>query len=92
MEEPEDAPQSYVVVEKVGSSRQDMIETATFAIQSYGKDMLEAAMLNERVKEVMYKLCECSDVASCRLQSDYNFTDPTTMRYRYQALFDIVHY
>lgn len=92
MEEPEKPETSYVILERVGSSRENMIETASFAVQSYGKDLLEAATLNDEVKEAMFRLTECSDVASCRLQTDYNFTDPVTMRYRYQALFDVVHY
>ena len=32
------------------------------------------------------------EVASCRLNSDYNFTDTTKKQYRYQAVFDIVYY
>lgn len=92
MEEPEQPTTSYVILERVGSSRENMIETASFAVQSYGKDLLEAATLNDTVKEIMYNLVECKEVASCKLQTDYNFTDPATMRYRYQALFDVVHY
>ena len=33
-----------------------------------------------------------SSVAAIRLNSEYNWTDPDTMKYRYQAVFDITHY
>lgn len=32
------------------------------------------------------------DVISCKLNSDYNYTDEETKRYRYQAVFDIRYY
>ena len=32
------------------------------------------------------------DVISCKLNSDYNYTDKETKRYRYQAVFDIRYY
>lgn len=92
MEVPERPPKSYVVIEKVGSSQSNLIDTASFAIQSYGASMLEAASLNMEVKEAMTELVNHDDIASCRLGTDYNFTDPTTKKYRYQALYDITHY
>lgn len=92
MEEPEKPPKSYVILEKVGSSQLNLINTASFAIQSYGPSMLQAATLNVEVKAAMADLVIHSDVISCKPQTDYNFTDPTTKRYRYQALYDINHY
>ena len=92
MEEPEKPPKSYVVIEKVGSGQLNLIDTAHFAIQSYGASMLQAATLNQSVKAAMSDLVIHGDVISCKPQTDYNFTDPTTKRYRYQALFDINHY
>ena len=32
------------------------------------------------------------EVSKVSLNSDYNFTDAATKRYRYQAVFDIIHY
>ena len=32
------------------------------------------------------------EIASVKLNSDYNFTDEETKQYRYQAVFDIKHY
>lgn len=92
MEEPEAPESSYVIIQKTGSSRINMIDTAVFAIQCYGKDMLEAATLNQTVKEALDGIEAYPEIVSCRLQTDYNFTDPTTMRYRYQALYNVVHY
>ena len=94
MEEPINQPDSYIVIEKTGSS---VIETGVYgamiAVQCYGKSLLEAHELNERMKPYMMSFQDKNDgVAESRLNTDYNFTDSETKRYRYQAIFDIVHY
>lgn len=92
MEEPEKPEESYVIVEKTGSGRKDLICTATVAIQSYASSLYKAAALNEQVKEAMYASPALNEICACELNSDYNFTDPETHRYRYQAVFELVHY
>ena len=92
MEVPAEPPGRFVVVEKIGSSRTDHICSAVIAVQSFAESLLEAARLNERVKEAMEGLDELDEIAAVRLNTDCNFTDPSTKRYRYQAVFDITHY
>ena len=92
MEVPAGPPGRFVVVEKTGSSRTDYICRAVIAVQSYGESLLEAARLNERVKQAMEGLVERDEIAAVRLNTDCNFTDPSAKRYRYQAVFDITHY
>lgn len=82
----------FVLLEKTGSGRVNLLNRSTFAMQSYGATMLRAIELNERVKEVAHNLTELDTVTSVRLVSDYNFTDSETKEYRYQAIFDIYHY
>ena len=91
MEVPE-KKRCYVVVEKTGSSKRNKIFGATIAVQSIGKTLYEAAELNEKVKAAMEGIEILDEISSCRLNTDYNFTDTTTKRYRYQAVFDLVHY
>ena len=91
LEEPVQKDESYVIIEKTGSGKQNHLCTAMIAIQSYGSSMSEVIDLNEHVKRIL----ECIDVpeiCSIHLNSDYNFTDPETNRYRYQAVFDVTHY
>lgn len=91
MEVPEKTS-SYVVVEKTGGSVSNHIFTATLAIQSIAPRLSGAAALNEEVKEAMRMIEELPEVSGCFLNSDYNFTDPETKRYRYQAVYNLVHY
>ena len=84
-----DLGDSFVVIEKTGSTEDDGIEGGTIAIQSYGASLLDAAKLNEKVKLAMKGIVELDSVYKCKRNSDYNFTDPTTKRYRYQAVFNI---
>lgn len=88
MEEPEQPPAKYVRIEKTGSSRSNFITQATFAFQSYGPSLFEAAALNESVKAALDAAPVSIDIFSAKLNSDYNFTDTATKRYRYQAVYD----
>ena len=92
MEIPASPPGSFVVIEKTGSSVENRLWSAMFAIQSYGPSMYAAASLNEEVKAAMLDAVVLDDITSVDLNSDYNFTDTGTKRYRYQAVFDIFHY
>lgn len=89
---PKDPVSPYIVIEKTGTNTNNRLTTATIAVKSYAASMLEAASLNESVKTAMDQIVELNDVASCKLNSDYNFTDPNSKQYRYQAVFQITHY
>ncbi|MFR4450690.1 MAG: hypothetical protein ACLT8P_04095 [Holdemanella porci] len=91
MEIPPDPPETYVRIEKTGSSEEEYIETATFALQSYADSMYEAALLNREVIDKMRKIIKLDEVFKVKLNSDYNFTDPSTKKYRYQCIFDITY-
>ena len=92
MEEPETKPDSYLVLEKTGSGLENYIWNATISVQSHATTLYDAAELNNKVITAMQSLTTDSNVCRVDLNSDYNFTDSTTKRYRYQAIFDIVHY
>ena len=94
MEVPETFPTGdFCVVEKTGSSYNNKIFSATIAIQSYSDSLYGASQLNEVVKGIMlYNLLEEDEIGSVDLNSDYNYTDSETKRYRYQAVYDITHY
>lgn len=94
---PELVPDSYILIEKTGSSVSNMITTSTIAIQSVvnslsGNTLLEALELNEEVKQAMFDIISEDEIIRSDLNSDYNYTDNTTKEYRYQAVFEITHY
>ena len=92
LEVPADPPKSFILLEKTGSNREERIDRAMLAIQSYAPSMYEAARLNERVKAAMDSAAELDAVSASLLNSDYNFTDTTTKRYHYQAVYDLVYF
>lgn len=87
MEVPKDPPERFVVIEKTGSARTNRVNEATFAIQSYAGRMVDAAELNESVKAAMDNIITLNEIGGVRLNSDYNFTNTTMERYRYQAVY-----
>lgn len=92
LEEPTNKPSEYLLVMKTGSSRRNLIPSAMITVRSYSTSLSKAIDLNELVKEAMYEAVEVSDITKVQLNSDYNFTDTETKRYRYQAVFDVTHY
>lgn len=94
MERPEKRPSgSYIIIEKIGSTKVNKIPTATFAFQSYGDTLYDASDLNDRVKSAV-EMAEYLDdsISGVTLNSDYNFTDTASKSYRYQAVFAITYY
>ncbi len=88
----------YVLVEKTGSSRENYINKATIAVQSYSNTLQGAGELNELVKDAMigdgtssFGIVASSSISKCSLNTDYNFTDTSKRQYRYQAIFDLVY-
>lgn len=89
---PENVGDSYVMIEKTRGSETNHIKMSTFAFQSYGKTLLEAAELNEQVKQAAYDLIASPEIISSRYNTDYNFTNTADKKPRYQTTFDIYHY
>ena len=92
MERPEKDTGEFVVIEKTSSGKYNQIRQATIACQSFGNTLYRAAEINEAVKEAMDDLITLPEVSKSALNSDYNFTDTSKKRYRYQAVYDITHY
>lgn len=89
---PDEPVDRFVLLKKADGSESDHLSFAMFTVQSYGPSMAEAAVLNQTVKAAMKRIIELDDISGCHLNSDYNFTDTASKRYRYQAVFDIYHY
>jgi len=90
---PANPPKKFHVIQKTGSRIENKITQSTIAIQSYSTtSLLEAVELNEAVKTAVFDLISCDDISAVDLNSDYNYTDSTEKRYRYQAVFVITHY
>ena len=92
-EVPVNPPSEYIVIEKTASGESNKIHSAMIAVQSYSKtSLLTAASLNKAVVDAMEVMAETvAEVYSSKLNTDYNFTDPDTKEYRYQAVFNLYY-
>ena len=54
--------------------------------------LYDAAALNMEVKTAIKNAVELPSVSAVYINSDYNFTDTETKRYRYQCVAVITHY
>ena len=92
MEVPKNPPARYVVMEKTGSRRENLITSSTFLFRSYAPSLYKAAVLNEDVKAALDNAIVLDDIARAKLNSDYNYTDTAKKLYRYQCVYDFTHY
>lgn len=85
-------PDRFVLIERIAGGKAEQIHSASFAIQSYSLTSLyEAAALDENVRDAMDDFDGVENIGMVRLASNYNFTDTSTKRYRYQAVYDITY-
>lgn len=89
---PANPPERYVVIERTGGGEIEHIRLATIALQSYGGRRSAAAELHEAVLTAMDGLITLDRISACDLNAEYDYTDTTTKRYRYQAVYNIVYY
>lgn len=96
LEVPKNPAASFVIIEKTGGNESNYIPSSLITIQSFGKSKYEAAALNKKVKRWMIDgvngLVSVDEVVSVAINSDYDYTDTTEKRYRYQGVYDITHY
>lgn len=92
LEVPADPPKSFILLEKTAAAVRRILTVRCWQSSPTRRPCMEAARLNERVKAAMDSAAELDAVSASRLNSDYNFTDTTTKRYRYQAVYDLVYY
>lgn len=92
MEEQGISVEKFVLIEKVGGSEENFIKNANITIQSIAPTLFEAASLNEELKEVIKGIVSLDEISKVSLNSDYNYTDTSQKRYRYQAVFDLFYY
>ena len=92
-ETPRHKPKEYILIQRTNGGAENFIKSATYAVQSISAvSKLNAAQMNEIVKEFMEGFQNEPGISECRLNSDYDFTNPQTKEYRYQAVFDIVYF
>lgn len=90
IEVPRNPESSYVSIQRTGSQGANRLRTATLAIQSIAETLYDAAVLNESVRTALDG-ASIEDVFRIELDSDYNFTDETTKKRRYQAVYKITY-
>lgn len=92
LEQPIEKPNKYVLIERKGMGEENHLGGSLFIFQSYAESMYESAILNKAVINEFKGLISLDEIVSISLNTDYIFTDVTTKKYRYQAVFDVKHY
>lgn len=89
---PSPMPATFVTVEKTGGGSTDHIASAKIAVQSWAASRDAAAQLCASVEAAMNGIIAEPEISRCALDTSYNYTDTRRKVFRYQAVFDLVHY
>ena len=92
LEQPIEKPSKYVLVERKGMGEENHLGGSLFIFQSYAESMYESASLNKALISEFKGLISLDEMVKIKLNTDYVFTDVTSKKYRYQAVFDVKHY
>lgn len=92
LEQPIEKPSKYVLVERKGMGEENHLGGSLFIFQSYAESMYESASLNKALISEFKSLISLDEMVNIKLNTDYIFTDVTSKKYRYQAVFDVKHY
>ena len=89
----EDTPTPYGLFEKTNSTKTDHVTYSTFAFQSYGSSLFEAAQISAELRALIEDLPELtSEVSKAQLSGEANFTNTADKQPRYQAVYQLVHF
>lgn len=92
-EVPKGMPDRFITVEKTGSRQMETgLFQSTIAVQSWDTSKMKAAEMSEAVCRALRSMPDESDEVTRSRGADYDFTDTSTKRYRYQAVFALTHY
>lgn len=92
MERPENPPTKFVLIEKTGSEKLNLVTKATFALQSIAQSLADAATLNEEVVTVMDSMAGLDKISKTENMGDYYFPNTQRKEYRYQAVYRLTYY
>ena len=91
-ERPIDLPEEYYIIEKTAAGEENHIQKDTVAVQSISSvSLLNAATMSKAAEKAMKAIISIAGIGKCQLNSAYNFTNPETREYRYQAIFDLTY-
>jgi hypothetical protein len=92
LEERDPLPVSYVTIENTGGAQGKFLQHTMVSVKTYGPSLYEAADLAKDVRTWMLDFANEQNISACDLNAGpYNFTDTSTKRYRYQAVYDITY-
>lgn len=66
-EHQKDEPARFIILEKTSGAKQNHLLSSTFAFQSYAESLYEAALLNDKVKQVIEQLDVLPQVSGVHL-------------------------
>ena len=90
LEMPNELPDQFVVFRVMDRGKTDQINAVTMEFYSYGRTKLEAAQLDEKLREAMDNIVTLPDI-SCHFGGGNDNPDTTIKRPRYRAYYNLFY-
>lgn len=88
---PDDLPEKFVIFSVVEHNRKNYIDHATIEFQSYAKTKLDAAEIDDKVRELMEDIIFLPEVAASRCGGGNDQNDSDVDRFRYRCYFNLTY-
>ena len=89
---PKTKPQTYVIIQKLDGSRQNMIDYVTLEFIAISKKYLDAATTCKQVKKAMFDAISQDYIAGVKLGGESQGVRDSTTEYESSCIFNITYY
>lgn len=90
LEIPKSMPDKFIVFQLIDRDEENLIDEVTIEFRSYAPSKLEAATLDESLREAMKTLHEGSSI-TCKLGGGNDDTDTVLKKYRYRCYYNLYY-
>lgn len=92
MEVPKNPPKEYVLLRLVDSGKTNQIDAATFFVTVVSNNLYNAALLKERVKDLLFDAISLDYISKSTLGGESVSTDSANHVYQYNITFNFYYY
>lgn len=92
MEIPKNPPKEYILLRLADSGKTNHIDAATFFVTVISDNLYNAALLKEKVKDLLFDAISLDYISSATLGGENASTDSANHVYQYNITFNFYYY
>jgi hypothetical protein len=92
MERPKNPPEKYVLLRLTDGGMINHVDAATFFVDVFAKDLYSAAVLRDRVKDLMFNAITLDGISHASMGGERANTDSANHTYVYELTYNFYFY